>query len=70
MLDRRHFLFTLEGSLPVCLIRNLRCTNWGFFREGVKGRLKRGPEMNMKDEGGLRLAILFVQQALISAYGR
>jgi len=28
----------------------------------------KGPEMNMKDEGGLGLAILFVQQVLISAY--
>jgi len=27
-----------------------------------------GPEMNTKDDGRLGLAILFVQQALISAY--
>jgi hypothetical protein len=68
LLDHKHFLFTLEGSLLVCLIRNPRGTDWDFFREGVKGRLKRDPEMNMKDEGRIGLAILFVQEALISAY--
>jgi hypothetical protein len=31
LLDHRHFLFTLEGSLPVHLIRNPRGTNWDFF---------------------------------------
>jgi hypothetical protein len=30
--------------------------------------VERGPEINMKDEAGLGLAVLFVQQALISAY--
>jgi hypothetical protein len=43
-------------------------TNWDFFREGLKSRVERGPEMNMKDEAGLGLAVLFVQQTLISAY--
>jgi hypothetical protein len=61
-------MFTLEGSVLVCLIRNPRGTSWDSFREGLKGVLERGPEMNMKDEAGLGLAILFVQQALISAY--
>jgi len=61
--DHRHILFTLEGSLPVRLIKNP-----SSFREGLKGLLERGPEMNIKDEAGLVLAILHVQQALISAY--
>jgi hypothetical protein len=66
--DQRHILFTLESSLLVCLIRNPRGTNWDSFQEGVKGILERGPEMNMKDEAELGLAILSVQQALILAY--
>jgi len=45
----------------VCLIRN---PNWDSFQEGLKCVLERGPEMNMKDEAGLGLAILSVQQAL------
>jgi hypothetical protein len=44
------------------------CTNWDSFRERLKSRVERGPEMNMKDEAGLGLAVLFVQRALISAY--
>jgi len=67
-LDRRHILFTLQGSVPVRLIRNPRGTNWGSFRGDLKDRLDRGPEMNMKNEAGLGLAIHWVQQALISAY--
>jgi hypothetical protein len=41
--------------------------NWGSFRGDLKYRLERGPEMNMKSEAGLGLAIHWVQQALISA---
>jgi hypothetical protein len=48
--DHRHILFTLEGSLPVRLIRNPRGTNWDSFLEGLKGILERGPEINIKDE--------------------
>lgn len=66
--DHRHILFTLEGSPPVRLIRNLKGTNWDSFREGLKGILERDPETNIKDEAGLGLAILSVQQAPISAY--
>jgi hypothetical protein len=66
--DHRHILFTLLGSVPVCLIRNRRGTNWGSFREGLKDGLGKGPEMNMEDESGLWLTIHLVQQALISAY--
>jgi hypothetical protein len=65
--DHRHILFTLQGSVPEHLIRNPRGINWGSFREGLRDRLARGPEMNMKDEAGLGLAIHWVQQALISA---
>jgi hypothetical protein len=42
---------------------------WDSFQEGLRDRLKRGPEMNMKDEAGLGLAVHWVQQALISASG-
>jgi hypothetical protein len=66
--DHRHILFMLEGSVPVRLIRNPRVTNLDSFQEGLKGRLERGPEMKMKDDTRLGLAILFVQQALILAY--
>jgi len=52
----------------VHLIKNPRSTNWDSFQEGLKGILERGPEMNMKDEARLGLAILSVQQALITAY--
>jgi len=50
-------MFTLQGSVLVCLIRNPRGTNWGSFRGDLKDRLERGPEMNMKNEAGLGLAI-------------
>jgi hypothetical protein len=66
--DHRHILFSLRCSIPVCLIRNPRGTKWGSFQEGLRERLGRGPEMNMKDEAELGLAIHWVQQALISAY--
>jgi hypothetical protein len=66
--DHRHILFTLRGSLPVSLIWNSRGTNWGSFREVLREKLERGPEMDMKDEVGLGLAVRWVQEALISAY--
>jgi len=55
-------------TVPVHLIRNPRGTNWVSFREDLRDRLERGPEMNMKSEAGLGLAIHWVQQVLISAY--
>jgi len=64
----RYILFTLQGSILVLLIRDPRGTNWGSFRKDLRDRLERGPEMNMKNEVGLGLAIHLVQQALISAY--
>ena len=67
-MDHRYILFILHGSVPARLIRYPRGTNWGSFREGLEDRLERGPEMNMKDEAGLGLAVHCVQQALISAY--
>jgi len=67
-LSNRHILFTLQGSVPVRLIRNPRGTNWGSFKGDLRDRVERGPEMNMKDEAGLGLAIHWVQQALISTY--
>jgi hypothetical protein len=68
MSDHRHTLFSLEGSVLIHLIRNPRGKNWDSFREGLKGRLEQGPEMNMIDEAGLGLSICFVQQVVISAY--
>lgn len=52
----------------VRLFRNPRGTNWDSFREGLKGRLEQGPEINMNDEAGMGLSIHFVQQVVISAY--
>jgi len=66
--DHRHILFILRGSVPLCLIRNPRGTNWGSFREDLRDRLERGPEMDMKSDAGLGLVIHWVQQALILAY--
>jgi len=66
--DHRHILFILRGSVPVRLIRNPRGINWGSFREDLRDRLERGPQMYMKSEAGLGLAIHWVQQTLISAY--
>jgi len=66
--DHRHILFTVRGSVPVPLIRNPRVTNWGSFQEGLRDKLERGPEMSMKDEAGLGLAVHWIQQALITAY--
>jgi len=50
------------------LIRNPRGTNWGFFRDGLKDKMERGPEMSMEDEAGLGLAVHWIQQTLITAY--
>ena len=55
--DHRHIRFTLRDSVPVRLIRNPRGNNWGSFRESLKDRLKRSPEMNMKDEARLGIAV-------------
>ena len=63
--DHTHIMFTLQGSILVHLIRNPRGKIWGSFRGDLKHRLKRGPEMNMKNEAGLGLAFHWVQQALI-----
>ena len=46
----------------------LRGTNWGSFRGSLGEKLERGPEMNMRDEAGLGLAICWMQQAFISAF--
>jgi hypothetical protein len=66
--DHRHILFTLRGSVPVPMVRNPRSTDWGSFREDLGRGLERGPEMDMKDEASLGLAILWIQQTLLSAY--
>jgi hypothetical protein len=66
--NHRHILFILRGSVLVRLIRNPRGNNWGSFREDLRERLERGPEMNMKSEAALGLAIRWVQQALNLAY--
>jgi hypothetical protein len=50
------------------MIRKPRGTNWGSFREGLTNRLERGPQMNMKDEDDVGLAVHWVQQDLILAY--
>jgi hypothetical protein len=66
--DHRHILFTLQSSVPVRLVRNPRGTNWCSFKGDLRDRLERNPEMNLKNEAGLGLAIHWAQQALISAY--
>ena len=48
----RHILFTLQGSVPILLVRNPRGTKWGSFRSDLREKLERGPEMNMEDEAG------------------
>jgi len=68
LLDHGYILFTLQGSVPIRLIRNPRGTNLGSFREGLRDRLERGPQMNVKEEGGLGFTIHWVQQAPISTY--
>jgi hypothetical protein len=52
----------------VYLIRNPRGINWGSFKEDLRDWLERGPEMDMKSEAGLGLAIHWVQHALVLAY--
>jgi hypothetical protein len=49
LLDHKHILFTLQGSILVYLIRNPRGTNWGSFKGDLKDRLERSPEINMKN---------------------
>jgi hypothetical protein len=66
--DHRHILFTLRGLALVLLIRNPRATNWGSFQGRLGEKLEGGPEMSMKDEAGLGLAIHWIQQALTSAF--
>jgi hypothetical protein len=66
--DHRYIMFTLRGSVPVRLIRNLRGTNWGSFKEDLRDRLERGPEMYKESEARLELAIHWVQQDLVLAY--
>ena len=68
LLDHRYILFTLQGSVQIHLIRNPRGTNLGSFRDGLRDRLERGTQMNMKDEGGLGFAIHWVQQTPVSAF--
>lgn len=46
--------------MAVRFVMNPRGTRCDSFRE-LKGRLERDPEMNMKDEAGLGLAILFIR---------
>jgi hypothetical protein len=53
----------------VRLIRNPRGTNWSSFKENLRDRLETAQEMNMKSEAGLGLAIHWVQEALVLAYG-
>jgi len=68
ILDHRLILFTLWGSFLAPLIRNTRGTDWSSFQEDLRDKLERGPEMSMKDEAGLGLAVHWIQQALITAY--
>jgi hypothetical protein len=63
--DHRHTVFILRGSVPVRLIRNPRGTNWSSFKADLQDRLERGPEMNVNNEAGLGLAILWIEQALV-----
>jgi hypothetical protein len=52
----------------VRLIGNPKGTTWGSFKEDLRDRLERGPELDMKSEAGLGLAIQWVQQTLVLAY--
>jgi len=49
--DHRHILFNQRGSASVLYIRNPRGTNRGSFRGSLGEKLRRGQEMNMRDEG-------------------
>jgi len=42
--------------------------NWDSFRENMKGKLGKGPAMNMKDETRSGHTIGFILQALMSSY--
>jgi len=53
----RHVLFTVRGSIPTRLIRNLRGTNWCAFQEDLRDVLGRGRMMNIGNEAGLGLAV-------------
>jgi hypothetical protein len=66
--DHRHILFTLRGSVLAPMMRNPRGPNWGSFQDDLREGLERRPEMEMKDEASLRLAVRWIQQALLSAY--
>ena len=44
---------------------NPSANKWGFYKEDLRDRLESVPEMNMKNEPGLGLAIHSVQQAII-----
>ena len=66
--DYRNILFTVQGSLLVRLVRNTKANNWSSYKGDMRDRLQWGPEMDMKNEAGLGLAINPVQHALISAY--
>jgi len=63
--NHRHILFNLQGSILVRLIRKPSGKNRGYFRGDLKDRLEKCPEMNTINKVGLRLAIHWVQQALI-----
>jgi len=52
------------------MVRNPRGNNWGSFREGLRDKMERGTEINMKDEAGLELAVHWIQQAFITAYNK
>jgi hypothetical protein len=43
LLDHRHIMLTLWGSMPVPLIRNPRGTNLGSFREGLRENWRGAP---------------------------
>jgi len=66
--DHTIILFTLRGSFTAPLIRKTRGTYRGSFREDLRDKLERGPEMSMKNEAGLGLAVYWIQKALITAY--
>jgi len=66
--DHRHSLFTLQGSVHGTPDQEPYRHQLGLLSRWPKGKRERGPEMNMKDEVGLGLAVCWVQQALITAY--
>ena len=40
--DQRYILFTVQGCIPVRLIRNPRGTNWGSFKRDLRDWLEGG----------------------------